>query len=78
MNPELIRVCADLLEVDPSLLGPDASSETIPAWDSLLHWEIIAEVEEAFDVTFDMDQAVGFQKLGDIQAALEAAGVESR
>lgn len=71
MNPTLVKICAEILEIDSDQLNTESSAENISNWDSLKHWEIISEVEEAFEVSFTMDEAVGFQKLGDIQACLD-------
>lgn len=74
MHPTLVQIVATVLKVDPARVGPDSNADTLEGWDSLAHWEIIAEVEAAFAMEFTMDEAVAFQRLGDIQDALLRRG----
>lgn len=34
--------------------------QSIPEWDSVGHMQLIAEIEEIFDIMFDTDDIVGF------------------
>ncbi|HLK26424.1 MAG TPA: acyl carrier protein [Caulobacteraceae bacterium] len=43
---------AVVLDLDAAQLGDDASSETIPAWDSVKQMDIVLAVESEFDVRF--------------------------
>jgi acyl carrier protein len=41
---------ADVLGVEPSVLGAEASMETVDAWDSFQHLAIMMALEEEFGV----------------------------
>jgi|RhiMetdeSRZDD1v2_1073273.scaffolds.fasta_scaffold1167622_2 acyl carrier protein len=46
------RVVADLFDLDPATVTDDSSPETIEAWDSLQHLNLIVALEQAFDMGF--------------------------
>ena len=52
MIDRLIRVIAEELDVDPETLDAASSMESVEAWDSLGHLNVILAVEEAFGVRF--------------------------
>ncbi len=71
MDSEFVNFVAGLLKTDPSLLKEDSTAATVPQWDSLNHWLIIGELETKYGVEFSMDEAVGFENLGDIYRTIE-------
>ncbi len=48
---------ATLLTVDVSAIDQDASMDTIPAWDSLRHMNLVLALEEEFKVTIPDEDA---------------------
>ena len=72
MNEQLIRLCAETLNVDPEKLGPKSNATNVEGWDSLKHWEIIAAIEIHFDIEFTMDEAAKFKNLEDIDACIKS------
>ena len=53
----LKQVMATLLNVDAASIGPDASMDTIPNWDSLRHMNLVLGLEDEFKVTISDDDA---------------------
>lgn len=56
-EPELKRVMATILGVDPAAVGEDASMDTIKSWDSLRHMQLVLALEDEFKVTIPDDDA---------------------
>lgn len=54
---KLKQVIADVLEEDPSTIGPDFSMDTVDRWDSLRHMTLVLAIEEAFDITIPDEEA---------------------
>lgn len=48
---KVLDILADILGLDPSDLGPDASMESVPQWDSLQHLGFVVALEEEFGCT---------------------------
>lgn len=70
----LRTVVANALGLDPTNLPEDASPQTVAQWTSLNHLVIMAAVEEAFAVTFTMEEMASVQSLTDIRRLLSVMG----
>ena len=47
-------------DVDHKILGNDLKYESIKEWDSIGHMALIAELEDAFDISMEMDDIIDF------------------
>ena len=45
---------------DESFLGEELVYQSIPAWDSVGHMTLIAEIEEKFNITIEIDDIIDF------------------
>ena len=45
---------------DESLVSADLKYESIDEWDSIGHMGLIAELEDAFDISIEMDDIIDF------------------
>ena len=46
--------------INEKVLGPDLKYESIPEWDSIGHMGLIAELEDSFDISMEMDDIIDF------------------
>lgn len=46
------RIAGDIFKLDPASLPPAASRDTVPAWDSIAHVNLVLAVEQHFAVQF--------------------------
>lgn len=51
-------ILAEVFDVDPDEVGPDASTETIEKWDSLHHMTLVLSLEEEFDIQLSDEETV--------------------
>jgi acyl carrier protein len=51
-------ILAELFELDPNSIGPDTSTDTVEAWDSLQHLTVVLSVEEEFGIQLDEEQTI--------------------
>mgnify|MGYP001266782964 CR=1 FL=1 len=47
-------------EIEDSKLGSDLKYESIQEWDSIGHMSLIAELEDTFDISMEMDDIIDF------------------
>ena len=47
-------------DINGSNLGPDLKYESIPEWDSIGHMALIAELEDSFEISMEMDDIIDF------------------
>ena len=61
MNSEKYdKVFIDCFSVDKAKLQKNLEYNSIPEWDSVGHMTMIAALEEAFDIVFEMDDIIDF------------------
>jgi acyl carrier protein len=74
LDSRLRRVFADVFGIDPDAVGPDASTSTIAAWDSVAHLNLVLALEGEFDVQFlaeEIAELVSFRAISDRLAEAE-------
>ena len=47
-------------EINDSQLGSELKYESIQEWDSIGHMSLIAELEDVFDISMEMDDIIDF------------------
>ena len=47
-------------DIDDAGLGPDLKYESIQEWDSIGHMGLIAELEDNFEISMEMDDIIDF------------------
>ena len=50
----------EAFDIQKESLGSDLEFESITEWDSIGHMNLIAELEDAFDISMEMDDIVDF------------------
>ena len=66
MDEKLISLIASVLSIAPEDLEYESTTETVPQWTSLSHWEIIDAIESQYEIEFTMDEATEFKNLGEL------------
>jgi len=64
-------IAADVLEVPAAKISPDSSPETIDAWDSVHHLNLVLALEQEFDLQFEPEEIDQMQDIRHILAILE-------
>ena len=47
-------------DIEESMLGSDLKYESIQEWDSIGHMQLIAELEDSFEISMEMDDIIDF------------------
>jgi acyl carrier protein len=72
LSEEKLRaVVASMLELDPSEVGPDTSTDTVDQWDSVRHMNLIIALEGAFDITIPDEDVANLTSYPIIKAVVE-------
>ena len=51
-------VLAEVFNLDAGEIGPEASVDTIEAWDSLQHLNVVIALEEEFEIGFTDEETI--------------------
>lgn len=58
-------------DVDPQSITLETKPGDIPAWDSMGHVALVSSLEQAFGVTFDVDEVMEMENVRQIVMILE-------
>ena len=75
LHRKLVAIFADILQVDLDPNKEDIVLQEIPTWDSVNHLHLVLELEQAFDVNFDDEEAPRLTSLKAAKALLGKHGV---
>lgn len=73
---KLTEILSSLLKVSEEMITDELTVEGCPSWDSLTHVKILSELEEAFDLDFDVQDAIEMDSVAAIKEVLGNKGVE--
>jgi len=68
---KLIKVFAESLGVECTVIVDELQYNSIPEWDSVAHMSLIAELEEVFDVMLDTDDIIDMSSPAKAREILE-------
>ena len=73
---DLLEFVSELFTVEKNSLKLETAPGDFPEWDSLGHLNLLTELEEKFNITFDMDETMSIQSIEDLKKTLEDKGVD--
>lgn len=65
MTDRVRQLIAETLQLPLERVGPDASMDTLPEWDSVAHVNLMMSVEQEFDLMLEVED---FGRLTSVQA----------
>lgn len=68
------EIVADVLEVGPEVVTDTAGPETLEAWTSLRHLELIVTLQEAYGLSFTYQEVRHVTTIGRLRSVLRAKG----
>ncbi len=71
---KLTQIFSSVLGVAEAQVVPELSPQTASAWDSLNAIILLTEIEKAFDLKFDYDQAMSVKNFGDVMNLVSSKG----
>lgn len=71
----LQRAFMDALAIDGDIPWDSLEYRSIPEWDSVAHMQLIAEIEDVFDVMLETDDVIALSSFRIAEQILERYGV---
>ena len=69
IREKVVQIMADVIGVDAGTIDDESSPDTVEAWDSLKHMNLVLSVEEVFEIQFTDNQIV---EMLSVRAIIEA------
>ena len=71
---QLTHIFSSVLGIDKQAVTPALSPENTSSWDSLNAIILLTEIEKAFDMRFDYEEAMAIKNFADVKALIAAKG----
>jgi acyl carrier protein len=73
-NDSLRQLLVEFFNLPEGTMPEDLTQKTVPKWDSLAMVQLIAEIQSAYNVQFDLDEIEHLGSHTEIRAALVKKG----
>ena len=71
MNPKLVEIVAELLDLEPAAVDDALTPEDVELWDSMNHLRLVSAVEEEFQIKLSMQEIESIRSLAVLRALVE-------
>ena len=74
MSDRLYKIVSKVFGVDVSKINDDSNPENLEEWDSFNFYVLLDEIENEFNIKFDLDETLEVKKIGDFKKLLQKQG----
>ena len=67
MSEKLYQIISKVFNVDNSKINDETSSENLEEWDSFNFYVLLDEIENEFNMKFDLNETLEIKKIGDFK-----------
>ena len=67
MSEKLYQIISKVFNVDNSKIDDETSPENLEEWDSFNFYVLLDEIENEFNIKFDLDETLEIKKVGDFK-----------
>ena len=75
MELRIKKIMSNIFKVPENEITGSTSNKNTEAWDSLNHMQLIAALEDEFDIMFDADEIVKLVNFEIVKRTLNAKGI---
>jgi len=75
MSKKLYDIVSKVFNVNLDRINDDSSPENLEEWDSFNFYVLLDEIENEFDVKFDLNETLEIKKFGDIKKLFVKYGI---
>ena len=77
MSEILYQIVAKVFNVEPLEINDETGPENLEQWDSFNFYVLLDEIENEFNIKFDLDETLDIKKISDIKKILVKHGVKA-
>tara|TARA_B100000029_G_scaffold133450_1_gene127507 strand:- start:787 stop:1020 length:234 start_codon:yes stop_codon:yes gene_type:complete len=75
MSEKLYQIVSKVFGVDVSKINDETNPENLEEWDSFNFYVLLDEIENEFNMKFDLDETLEIKKIGDFKKMFEKHGI---
>jgi len=77
MSKKLYQIISEVFNVELGKINDDTSPENLEEWDSFNFYVLLDQIENKFDIKFDLDETLEIKKIGDFKKLFEKHGIDT-
>ena len=77
MSEKLYQIISKVFNVESNEINDETSPENLEEWDSFNFYVLLDEIENEFNMKFDLDETLDIKKIGDFKKLLEKHGIDT-
>ena len=77
MSEKLYQIISKVFNVESSKINDETSPENLEEWDSFNFYVLLDELENEFNIKFDLDETLEIKKIGDFKKLFEKHGIDT-
>jgi|TARA_B100000029_G_scaffold149281_1_gene144541 acyl carrier protein len=77
MNEKLYQIVSEVFNVELDKINDDTSPENLEEWDSFNFYVLLDQIENKFNIKFDLDETLEIKKIGDFKKLFEKHGINT-
>ena len=77
MSEKLYQIVSEVFNVELNKINDDTSPENLEEWDSFNFYVLLDQIENKFNIKFDLDETLEIKKIGDFKKLFEKYGINT-
>jgi len=77
MSEKLYQIVSEVFNVELNKINDNTSPENLEEWDSFNFYVLLDQIENKFDIKFDLDETLEIKKIGDFKKLFEKHGIDT-
>ena len=71
MSEKLYQIVSEVFNVELNKINDNTSPENLEEWDSFNFYVLLDQIENKFNIKFDLDETLEIKKIGDFKKLFE-------
>ena len=77
MSEKLYQIVSEVFNVELNKINDDSSPENLEEWDSFNFYVLLDQIENKFNIKFDLDETLEIKKIGDFKKLFEKHRIDT-
>ena len=77
MSEKLHQIVSEVFNVELNKINDNTSPENLEEWDSFNFYVLLDQIENKFNIKFDLDETLEIKKIGDFKKLFEKHGIDT-
>ena len=77
MSEKLYQIVSEVFNVELNKINDNTNPENLEEWDSFNFYVLLDQIENKFNIKFDLDETLEIKKIGDFKKLFEKYGINT-